>query len=927
VEEVIRFAFLGFGIGALYAIGSQALIVVYRGSGVLNFATGAIGMAGVYVQWDLHVQHSWAFTWSLIAGVLFSALIGAAAQLLIMRPLRRSSPLVRVIATLGLLITLQAIAVLRYGSTPKFVLSELPTDVVHIHNTIVISADRLILLAIAAGIALALWALYRFTTFGLATTAVAENQRAAAAIGWSPDRIATANWALGSALAGLAAILIAPIVTLQASVMTNLILAAIATALVARFRSFPIALAAGVTIGIVQTEINRFVHQPGLGDSVPFIVIVVVLVVTGQALPLRDYFLQRLPWVGSGRINWHGMAFAVALTTFLLSVLSSQWVDSITTTLCVAFFLLSILVVTGYAGQLSLAQFAIGGFGAWTAGRLVVSQGLPFWLALVIGVAATVPVGVLFAIPAVRTRGINLAVVTLGLGTAMELILFRNPDLTGGLQGTPIGDAKLFGWDINSIAHPTRYGLFVLALFVVGVLVVSNVRRGRSGRRMIAVRTNERAAAALGISVPGAKLYAFGVSAGIAALGGILLVFRLPSVDYRQFTNFTSITDVGLALLGGIGSLVGPAIGATLTGGGVTQQILTSIFSDSVGKYIDLIGGVAILVILLLNQDGIARQQIDQIRLLRTTLGRRWRRLAPTQPRPHQLSDVDVVPVTPHTLEVRELTVKYGREVAVDAVSLTVAPGRITGLIGPNGAGKTTLIDAVTGFTRIAGGTLRLDGADITGRSATHRARAGLGRSFQSLELFEDSTVLDNLRVASDPRDGASYVRDLVWPVNPPLPGEVISAIKEFGLGDDLDRTVEDLSYGKRRLLAIARAVATQPSVLLLDEPAAGLGDAETTELAHLVRRLADDWGMAILLIEHDMSFVMSVCDEIVVLDFGKRIAAGPPDAIRSNERVVAAYLGEDEEDSEPLGNVGTEAPATTPLDPAQLGGDRGLVE
>jgi sulfate-transporting ATPase len=898
VEEVIRFAFLGFGIGALYALGSQGLIVIYRGSGVLNFAMGAIGMAGVFLQWDLHVQHGWGFWPSVVVGVAFSALIGALTHLLIMRPLRRSSPLVRVIATLGVLVTLQAVAVLRYGSTPRFVLSELPTDIVHIHNTIVISADRLILVGIAAVLTLGLWLLYRFTAFGLATSAVAENERAAAALGWSPDRVATLNWVLGSALAGLAAILIAPIVTLQVTVMTNLILAAIAAALVAQFRSFPVALLAGLAIGIAQTELNRFVHQPGFGDSVPFIVIVAVLVITGQALPLRDYFLQRLPSIGAGRINWRGIAFGAALTTLLLATLSAQWADSITVTLCVAFILLSIVVVTGYAGQLSLAQYAIAGFGAWVAGRLVATHGTPFWLALVVGVLATVPIGVLFAIPAVRTRGINLAVVTLGLGTAMELMLFRNPAYTGGIQGTQVGDAKLFGWNINSITHPTRYGLFVLVLFIASVLVVANVRRGRSGRRMIAVRTNERAAAALGISVPGAKLYAFGLSAAIAGLGGILLVFRLSSVDYKEFTNFTSITDVGLGLLGGLGYLVGPVIGATLAGGAFSQQLLTSIFSDGVGKYIDLIGGISILAIVLLNQDGIAREQINQIRGLRTMLGARLPRLAPRVPRARELPDREVVPVSPRTLQVHDLSVAYGGNVAVDSVSLAIEPGRVTGLIGPNGAGKTTLIDAVTGFTRLAGGTLSLDGVDITGWSATRRARAGLGRSFQSLELFEDSTVLDNLRVASDPRDGASYLRDLVWPVNPPLPGEVISAIREFGLAGDLDRNVEDLSYGKRRLLAIARAVAMQPSVLLLDEPAAGLGDAETAELAQLVRRLAADWGMAVLLVEHDMNFVMAVCDDIVVLDFGRQIAAGPPEAVRRDPRVVSAYLGEDDADN-----------------------------
>src|SRR6185503_18676226 len=155
------------------------------------------------------------------------------------------------------------------------------------------------------------------------------------------------------------------------------------------------------------------------------------------------------------------------------------------------------------------------------------------------------------------------------------------------------------------------------------------------------------------------------------------------------------------------------------------------------------------------------------------------------------------------------------------------------------------------------------------------------------------STVLDNIRAASDQRDRLAYLRDLVHPANPPLPPQVVAAIREFRLEDDLMRQVQDLPYGQRRLLAIARALGTQPSVLLLDEPAAGLGDVETMELAHLVRRLADDWGIGVLLVEHDMNFVMSVCDEIVVLDFGRQIAEGTPAEIRNNPAVVAAYLGE----------------------------------
>ncbi len=250
---------------------------------------------------------------------------------------------------------------------------------------------------------------------------------------------------------------------------------------------------------------------------------------------------------------------------------------------------------------------------------------------------------------------------------------------------------------------------------------------------------------------------------------------------------------------------------------------------------------------------------------------------------------------------------RYGAVVAVHDVSFRLEPGTVTGLIGPNGAGKTSLIDAISGFTS-AEGRVRLDDLDLSKQPAVKRARAGLARSFQSLELFADSTVFENLSVAADPQDLRSYLVDLIWPINPPLPPEVVRAVTEFDLDEDLHRDVQDLSYGKRRLLAIARAVAMHPSVLLLDEPAAGLSSTESTELARVVRRLADDWGMAILVVEHDMNFVMGVCDQVVVLDFGKLIASGSPEDVRSDPAVIAAYLGDESDAEQDAGRAGVVA-------------------
>jgi sulfate-transporting ATPase len=438
-----------------------------------------------------------------------------------------------------------------------------------------------------------------------------------------------------------------------------------------------------------------------------------------------------------------------------------------------------------------------------------------------------------------------------------------------------------------------------MVLFVLVALMVASMRRGRSGRRLLAVRTNERAAAALGISVPGAKIYAFAVSAGIAALGGTLLAFRKDVILYAsEFTNFTSILVVAWTFIGGIGYLLGPMFGSTLAPGSLGAQLTNEIFS-SVTRYIQLIGGVLVVMLVLQNQDGIAKESTRQITGLLDALRAKLPKLPRAKPEIVELPPEDREPVTPKTLEVANLRVRYGGVVAVNGVSFTVTPGQVVGLIGPNGAGKTSVIDAVTGFTRAAGGSVRLDGQELLELTATKRARAGVSRSFQSLELFDDASVLDNLRAASDPRDRWSYLRDLVHPVAPPLPGQVVAAIREFRLEDDLLRVAQDLPYGQRRLLAIARAVATQPSVLLLDEPAAGLSEVETTELAHLVRRLASEWGIAVLVVEHDMNFVMSVCDHLVVLDFGIQISQGTPREVRRDSLVIAAYLGESDEEAE----------------------------
>jgi ABC-type branched-subunit amino acid transport system ATPase component/branched-subunit amino acid ABC-type transport system permease component len=887
MTEVLEFAVLGLGAGSAYALLSQGIVVIYQGSGVLNFAQGSVAMSGGYFFYYLHVEHGWGVVPATILACLLGALLGALIYQIVMRRLKNASGLARVIGTLGVLLTLQAAATLIFTSSDIFVQPFLPKGEARAFG-LYFGYDRMTLLGLALFFTAALGFVYYRTTFGLATRAAATNRLAASTLGWSTDVLGTANWALGSLLAALAGVLLVPFTGLQPETLTLVVVVAIAAALVGGFRSYVLALLGAIGIGIAQSEVGNYWTQAGVSTALPFVVLVIFLVIRGKGLPVRGVIAERFAKLGTGEIHWPALIITVgALVVLILTVFSAGLLDAVSASVVAAILMLSVVVVTGYAGQLSLAQYALGGMSALIAGRLVAAQHWPFDLALLAGVVGAVLVGLVFAIPALRTRGVNLAAVTLGLGLALQAVVFSNLNFTGGDYGTQVNGQKFFGIGIDPIEQPRNYTILVVAMFVLCALAVTCVRRGRAGRRLLAVRANERAAAALGISVVGAKLYAFALSAAIAGIGGTLLAFGTTTIDFTTFDPISSIYILAYAVIGGVGFVIGPLFGATLVAGGVGNYVFDQLFSG-IDQWVDLIGGVSLLVLLLQSPDGMAEANIQ----LAKAIGR-WLHLTgrqrPIPPLPAASRQV----VEPGTVEVSDLTVRFGGVVAVNGVSLTIKSGQIIGLIGPNGAGKTTLIDAITGFVRPAGGTISLNGRDITKWSVARRARGGVSRSFQSLELFEDITIQENLRAASDPRDRWSYLTNLVHPGNKPLPPSVVAAIREFGLEDDLNQRPPDLPYGRRRLAAVARAVAVQPSILLLDEPAAGLDDSETAELAELVRRLANEWGFGILLVEHDLSFVMGVCDEVTVLDFGNQIALGPPEAVSQDPAVIAAYIGD----------------------------------
>ena len=833
--DVLRFALLGLGTGSLYALVALGVVLVFRSSGVLNLSAGSSGAVAAWFFYSLRDTHGVSTPVALALALGLGGAIGAGIQILVMSRLREASAVTRLIATLAVFTLLNGIAVLIWGADAALVGSPLPTTVVALPGGLSISLDRLLLIGLAVAVAAVLKAVYTRTPFGLATTAVAENRRATASLGWSTRMIELVNWSVAGVLSALAAVLLAPIASLQVATLSLLVVPALAAALVGRFSSFGLTILGAMGLGVAQSELARYVTAPGVGDSVPFLVIILVIVLGGRSLPSRGDLPHRLPAPGLGRIDVGWLFAGAAVLLALVLVLPPVWVAALTTLFIVAVLVVSVVVVTGYAGQLSLSQWALAGMGAWFAAELVARFGWPFWLAAPVGVLAVVPVGLLVALPAMRTRGVDLAVATLGLALVLTSVVLQNGALTGGLDGIDVGTPRLFGVDVGPIGHPTRYAALTLTAFLAVSVLVANLRRGRAGRRLIAIRSSERAAASLGVGVYTAKLYAFAVGAAVAGVAGVLAAFRTETVVFTQFDVFGSLNALMYAVVGGLGWVSGALLGAGIAPGTPGGKVVES-FGD-VNAYLPIIGGLAVLLILIQSPTGLAALHARAFAGAAAAVGTRLRRLTGRTTRTPQPAAPQVAPPTlpaqqgpgprPRhghgSLEVRDLTVRYGGVTALDGVALHVRPGTVVGLIGPNGAGKTTLLDAVTGFTSPSGGTVLLDGQDITRWTPVRRARAGIGRSFQGVELFDELTVLDNLLVAADDQSPLRYLLDPLRPGGRRLSPATERVVADLELGDVLDTMPAELPSGTARLVGVARALAAEPAVLFLDEPAAGL--------------------------------------------------------------------------------------------------------
>ncbi|WP_112799588.1 ABC transporter permease subunit [Rhizobium sp. SYY.PMSO] len=546
-----------------------------------------------------------------------------------------------------------------------------------------------------------------------------------------------------------------------------------------------------------------------------------------------------------------------AVGALILLLLPKYWVFLLTAVFITGIALQSLGLVAGRTGMISLCQMSFAGVGAWVTGYLNVIEapgGLVVWM--IVGGLAAVPVGIAIGLPALRLRGINLAIVTLGFAAAFDTVL-ATITFPGQTTFTQVVRPSLFEGD---------YGFFIFVLVVYGIIAVGLefLSRSRLGASWLAVRHSERAAAALGVSVPRAKLSSFAISAFISGVSGGLLAGYLGTLVSENFSMMQSLALFAVATM----------VGAHFTLGAVIGGMMITLFPELLRR-------------LNLPQDvGNVFFAVGAVHALSSgeTISESWTRLArKLLPRRAGVSTHGqsgrLPPAAAHeaglALEISDLTVRYGAVVALDKVNLKVPAGTVVGLVGPNGAGKSTMVDAIAGFLARYDGSIKLNGRPLEGLSATSRARLGIRRTWQTTRIAPELSVGNYVRLA------AGAISD-----------DELSAILQWFDCPPADTPITSVDAGTRRLLDVAGVVASRAPVILLDEPAAGQSYADAVKLGERIAAIPQTFGSAVLLIEHDMDLVRRACSAITVFDFGRVIANGDPQSVLAMPIVQKAYMG-----------------------------------
>ena len=592
------------------------------------------------------------------------------------------------------------------------------------------------------------------------------------------------------------------------------------------------------------------------------------------------------------------LALYLLLVVLMASGVLSNYLSNIIITICITIIMTASLnVTTGLLGQLALGHAGFMAIGAYVSALFTKSVALNFGLSLplslLMGGLAAALFGMLIGIPALRLEGDYLAIITLGFGEIIRVIIV-NLEITGGAKGL----SRITRMSRAFSEDRMLSGILAFTLvFLITSLVIASIftlGRSRHGRAIISIRENAIAAEATGIPTTRYKLLAFTVAAFYAGIAGGLFAHQTSIIEARMFDFNKSIEYLVMVVLGGMGSITGSVI---------SSVVLVSLpeILRGMDKYRLIIYSLLLIMMMLFRPSGLlGTREFSMIRLwerMEAVFRKLFRRHAnqtkmPFEPRYDVWEDKPV-------LETHALGISFGGLTATKDINISLMNDEIVGLIGPNGAGKTTLFNLLTGVYTPSEGQVMLLGKPIQGRQ-THRITAdGIARTFQNIRLFKSLSALDNIKVAFHSRMQYSPISAIIRDSKCQSEERGIDVrarelLRVFDMEVLADVQAGSLPYGQQRKLEICRALASNPKVLLLDEPAAGMNPSETAELMQTIQLIRSQFSVAILLIEHDMKLVMGICERIYVLNYGQVIAHGTPEEIRSNKEVIAAYLGQD---------------------------------
>ncbi|HVU62317.1 MAG TPA: ATP-binding cassette domain-containing protein [Mycobacteriales bacterium] len=884
--------------GSITGLLALGLVLTYRSDRIVNFAYGSMGGVGGTTGVLLYLGQHWSWPAAVAAGLATGAVVGAVTELLVIRRFARSSRLILTVATIGLQQVLGGIELKlpTWLGGPSLIggfttgLSKHGTNVGPVLFT---GNDLVVVIAVPVAIVALAWYLLR-TDSGIAVRAIADNRDRALLLGVPVRRLATIVWTVAGLLATIAVILPAPSqgLTIDAGAGPQVLLPALAAAVLAGMESLPIAVAAGIGLGVLNSLISWNFNKQSVTTVAFLIVILVALLLQRGPIGRRDgaeetslgvagatrdvpAALRRLPEVIAARVGLRVALLAAAILVPLAC--SPSTIRIFSTTAIYAIVAVSLVVLVGWSGQVSLGQYAFVGLGGVMVGDLMSHWNLDFFVCLVAAGASGALLAVLVGLPALRIRGLFLAVTTLALAVAADGYFF-NP--TNFASIIPNNITRPVLWKRFNLTSERALYYVCLAVLVLAVVIVQGLRRARPGRVMVATRDNPRAAAAMAVPTTRVTLLGFVLSGAIAGIAGGLHATILESIGYETYPPSESILVFSMLVIGGVDSITGALLGVVAVEAAVHYY----------PQYQLLITGSGLLFVLLVLPAGLASVVFGaRDRLLKLVARRRGIDLTAAadlavsaEPTTDAASRDARGTASGALLRCDGVEVSYGPMQVLFGVDLDVAEQEIVALLGTNGAGKSTMLKAVAGLLSAAPGKVWFDGVDITGLSPEQRAARGLCL-VPAKSIFPSLSVAENLRVAAwlVRRDRAKVDRGHA------------KAFELFPQLRDRQRQLAGtMSGGQQQMLSLAMALQTEPRVMLIDELSLGLAPSVVARLLEVVRELAAG-GVTIVIVEQSVSVALEVARRAVFLERGTaRFSGETKDLLARTDVLRSVFIG-----------------------------------